>query len=231
MSFGHSADGAACPPEPSTQTPPPAHVYPPSYATKSKSSVFRIEPLPLAPAQNPQRRTAGSSATETSTIFRSPSSQSVVDETIVSGPSHRGVQPVTARRDVNPSAAGPSGHNTVSRRQAAKLKLPRYNRQNKTHGDWAGSEGPEPINAPPIFENENDIRIGDVYRHLIPDDCQLWLRVLGDDGPFWLSVPAGYEREDGRFLSLTQQKQEPSWITSSEWCNKCIRAAKRRARD
>ncbi len=245
---GDSADGvSACPAEPSIRTPASSHVYPPSYATKPKPkpNVLRIEPH-LA---DPQHIT-GDSATR---LTRSSSTRSVVDPPTISGTSSSDVDdpPPTAgpsRRNVDHPSAGPPSHDIVTRRPVAgKAKLvrhlsfrvmlpvavltriayqqPKYDRQDKTHGGWAGSEGRGPIAAPPIFQNENDIRLGDVYHHQVPDDFQLWLRVLGEEGPYWLSVPAGYIREsDGRYLSVTQQKLEPSWITSIEWCNKCIRA-------
>ncbi|TFK80424.1 hypothetical protein K466DRAFT_605348 [Polyporus arcularius HHB13444] len=233
-----SADQAiANPADPSTRPSKPSHVYPPNYATKSQSNlnVFRIEAAPGEIHQSSS--TVGDSATRTAPpvtrIIRSSSGLSDVDSPLI-GPSRLDVDPLASslpRLDVDPPPAGTSRQHVVARRPAGKAKTPRYNRQEKTYGDWAGSEGLEPIAAPPLFANESEICLGDVYRHSTPDDCQLWLRVLGENGPYWLPVPLGHEREDHRFLSVTQQKQEPSWITSYEWCLKCIRAVKRRPRE
>ncbi|CDO76816.1 hypothetical protein BN946_scf185033.g13 [Trametes cinnabarina] len=121
----------------------------------------------------------------------------------------------------NQSTAGPS---TREPKPTGKGKAPSvyYDRQEKTYGHWAGTEGPSTISTPPVFENEEDIGLGDVFRHLSADDCQLWLRVLGKEGPYWRPVSLGYKREDSRCLTITEKHQEPSWVVH-DWSVKRMR--------
>ncbi|CDO75812.1 hypothetical protein BN946_scf184951.g10 [Trametes cinnabarina] len=180
-------------------SPLPPHVYPPNYAAKSKARILHIEPV-----TNSDDGTI-KAVPLTTHVTRSLSSRSFGNlEDLIAGPSHHSEQRAAA------SGKG-------------KARAVYYDRQEKPHGYWAGSEGPTTIDAPPVFENEQDIKVGDVYRHLTPEDCQLWLRVLGDKGPCWRPVSLGYKREDGRCLTVTEKHQEPSWVVH-DWSLKRLRA-------
>ncbi|KAI0827480.1 hypothetical protein BC628DRAFT_1418573 [Trametes gibbosa] len=99
-----------------------------------------------------------------------------------------------------------------------------YTRQTKPHTAWFGSEGTAPITAPPPMGNQHDVRSGDLFCHKTPEVCQLWVWTSGT----WRPVNLGYQRPDGRCLSLTKKKKEPSWV-GSEWCAKRMSAIKNQA--
>lgn len=76
-----------------------------------------------------------------------------------------------------------------------------------------------------MLRNQHDVRIGDVFYHKTPTSVQLWLQKGGEDGHAWQAVLVGHRRLDGRYLSLTEKKLEPSWVCS-EWCSKRIAACR-----
>ncbi|KAI0696209.1 hypothetical protein C8T65DRAFT_743658 [Cerioporus squamosus] len=70
------------------------------------------------------------------------------------------------------------------------------------------------IPEPPHFVKEKCL-LGDVfYRRDTLDSrkSQLWIWVPDGRGPRWMPIYVGYRRSDGRLLSLTRKRKNPSWI-------------------
>ncbi|TFK92432.1 hypothetical protein K466DRAFT_595194 [Polyporus arcularius HHB13444] len=80
---------------------------------------------------------------------------------------------------------------------------------------WFQTKGASPIPQPPHFVEEKRY-LGDLFYHrhpVDPDRSQLWIW-LASPGlpPRWKPVDVGYRREDGRYLSKTPKRKDPSWI-------------------
>ncbi|TFK78754.1 hypothetical protein K466DRAFT_606689 [Polyporus arcularius HHB13444] len=79
---------------------------------------------------------------------------------------------------------------------------------------WFQTNGDRRISYPPHFVEERRF-VGDLFYHRRTDDqkkSQLWLWVESDVGHRWMSVKIGYRRADGKYLSYTETKKNPSWI-------------------
>ncbi|OJT15387.1 hypothetical protein TRAPUB_8054 [Trametes pubescens] len=100
---------------------------------------------------------------------------------------------------------------------------PYFKRLKKPHTFWYRSEGRSPLAAPPLFQNQHEVQHGDVFWHKAADRYQMWMWDNDEAGGSWRSVPIGQEREDGRFLSLTESRLEPSWVAAS-WFGKRVNA-------
>ncbi|KAI9059818.1 hypothetical protein FKP32DRAFT_1679510 [Trametes sanguinea] len=81
---------------------------------------------------------------------------------------------------------------------------------------WFKSESSSEISAPPDFSTSPLVRTGDVFLHCTPNNTyQLWVWECGPQkavGPRWVSVPLGHRRWDGRKLTVTSRRREPSWV-------------------
>ncbi|RPD57153.1 hypothetical protein L227DRAFT_614019 [Lentinus tigrinus ALCF2SS1-6] len=77
---------------------------------------------------------------------------------------------------------------------------------------WFQSKSEDTIGAPPDFSRVQNVRLGDVYIHKMPNRYQLWLWSLADGVHYWHPVREGYRRMDGRKLQVTKGMREPSWV-------------------
>ncbi|KAH9893359.1 hypothetical protein C8Q73DRAFT_529963 [Cubamyces lactineus] len=84
---------------------------------------------------------------------------------------------------------------------------------------WFETESSSRITHPPHFANSTSVQHGDVYCHRTPDHCQLWLWVSGggDRPTGWIPVAAGYRRQDGRRLVVTDSYRIPSWVSEATY--------------
>ncbi|KAI0742324.1 hypothetical protein C8Q80DRAFT_1273016 [Daedaleopsis nitida] len=83
-----------------------------------------------------------------------------------------------------------------------------------------------PLRQPPDLSSHPDLVFGDVYCNIVKGNVptvQLWhwTREAGSDG-VWQKVKEGYQREDGRQLSITPTRHQPSWV-SQEWYRKQLK--------
>ena len=88
-----------------------------------------------------------------------------------------------------------------------------------------------PLGQPPDLAAYNDLAIGDIYCNIVRGDIeavQLWIWTMGSDGTgYWKRAREGDVREDGRRLTITPKRQQPSWV-SPTWGVKQLRNAKAR---
>ncbi|KAJ8457605.1 hypothetical protein ONZ51_g11427 [Trametes cubensis] len=199
-----------------------------------RNSVLHI--TPIRPQQSVDRLKATSSPAR---ITRSASRSSIVTKASISNHndlptsgSQRSCAALPVQEDINTSPSEDEGSSTEVRDLGSQLhcllmtiKLPYLRRSLKPHTAWFGSEGMYKISYPPTLRNQHDVRVGDVFRHKTPNSIQLWLRETTEGGARWRAVRIGLRRSDGRYLSVTEKKYEPSWVCS-EWCNKRICALK-----
>ncbi|KAH9854809.1 hypothetical protein C2E23DRAFT_883373 [Lenzites betulinus] len=167
----------------------------------SRSPAFRIEPIRSTPSPSSSKKPI--TAASTTRITRS-----------ASKPSLSSITPV-------------SGVSVEAQAEAIQLKPLHYTRQTKPHTAWFASESDDPIACPPTMDNQYDVRVGDVFCHKTPEMSQLWLWV--SDGSGWSAVRIGHVRADGRCLSITDVKGEPSWV-GSDWFGKRLTAMKKKGR-
>ncbi|KAJ8456370.1 hypothetical protein ONZ51_g12168 [Trametes cubensis] len=104
-----------------------------------------------------------------------------------------------------------------------EVDLPFIKRETKPHTAFFSSSGPRLLSSPPVLRNQDDVKMGDVFCHKTADSIQLWLRSYEGGNCVWRKVDIGYERNDGRRLSITKKLQNPSWV-GTEWCGKRISA-------
>ncbi|KAI0808085.1 hypothetical protein C8Q74DRAFT_1363513 [Fomes fomentarius] len=85
----------------------------------------------------------------------------------------------------------------------------------KTH--WFETRGTSAIQHPPDFV-QDELTLGDLFYHwqiTHSKKSQLWFWI--DDqgtGPYWKPVNIGYQRKDGRRLTLSEKRKTPSWVRS-----------------
>ena len=78
---------------------------------------------------------------------------------------------------------------------------------------WFDTESSHPISVPPPLHPSCGLQQGDLFLHRTPIEQQLWLRVSDEEhGETWKPVGPGYEREDGRKLTITPKMKIPSWV-------------------
>ncbi|KAI0752996.1 hypothetical protein C8Q80DRAFT_1118245 [Daedaleopsis nitida] len=122
------------------------------------------------------------------------------------------------------------GANSTAEAESLLFRAPSYrgstpssvsSQMSKRGKGWVGSEGEDLLDAPPV---DPDVlpALGDIHRRKAcghePPFYQLWLRVAAMDGRHvWTPVMPGYEREDGRWLILTQKRKDPSWVLESHY--------------
>ncbi|KAI0355761.1 hypothetical protein OH77DRAFT_1424711 [Trametes cingulata] len=83
---------------------------------------------------------------------------------------------------------------------------------------WFKTESDQEIAEPPALLPSCGLQRGDLFWHRTPAGSQFWLRVLeeatGED--IWRAIDLGYERVDGRILTITPKKQALSWV-GGDW--------------
>ncbi|KAI0740500.1 hypothetical protein C8Q76DRAFT_790945 [Earliella scabrosa] len=90
----------------------------------------------------------------------------------------------------------------------------------------------EPIDHPPDLTSYPDLKVDDLYSNVVLDlpqiMVQLWIWTVGADGSgFWKKTREGDVREDGRRLTITPTRHQPSWV-SPGWGIKQLRNPKAR---
>ncbi|OJT15121.1 Spindle pole body-associated protein sad1 [Trametes pubescens] len=88
---------------------------------------------------------------------------------------------------------------------------------------WFETQSAVKILSPPLLQNQLHIRVGDVFCHKTPRSIQFWLSEVRQGAQAWRAVRMGQERADGRYLSVSEKKLEPSWVCQ-EWCQKRMAA-------
>ncbi|KAI0744911.1 hypothetical protein C8Q76DRAFT_789378 [Earliella scabrosa] len=88
-----------------------------------------------------------------------------------------------------------------------------------------------PLQAPPDLSSYPDLTVGDLYCNHARGDSptmQLWIWSVAADGSgYWKKAREGDVREDGRRLTITPKRQQPSWV-SADWGIKQLRNPKAR---
>ncbi len=82
---------------------------------------------------------------------------------------------------------------------------------------WFEIEGEQPIEAPPDISSQGDLQPGDLfyYRNIVNGKrSQIWIWIADEImmEHIWKPVKIGYQRTDGRRLTLTEKRKNPSWI-------------------
>ncbi|KAI0713508.1 hypothetical protein C8Q76DRAFT_693409 [Earliella scabrosa] len=88
-----------------------------------------------------------------------------------------------------------------------------------------------PLPEPPNLSSYPDLTVGDLYCNHVrgaAPSIQLWLWSVAVDGTgYWKKAREGDVREDGRRLTITPKRQQPSWV-SADWGIKQLRNPKGR---
>ncbi|RDX47413.1 hypothetical protein OH76DRAFT_1484767 [Lentinus brumalis] len=83
-----------------------------------------------------------------------------------------------------------------------------------------------PLRQPPTLTMYPDLTVGDVYCNHVKGEVkatQLWIWTMGSDGSaYWKRAREGDVREDGRRLTVTPKRKQPSWV-SKNWGVKQLR--------
>ena len=75
--------------------------------------------------------------------------------------------------------------------------------------------------APPSKLSEHpDLKDGDVYMHRTPRDSQLWMWEA--ERKAWTEIDEYYKRSDGRYITFTDKRRDPSWVSAS-WATRKMR--------
>ncbi|KAI0702556.1 hypothetical protein C8Q76DRAFT_789324 [Earliella scabrosa] len=90
----------------------------------------------------------------------------------------------------------------------------------------------EPILNPPDLTSYPDLKVGDLYSNVVLDlptvTVQLWTWSVSADGKgYWKKTREGAVRDDGRRLTITPTRHQPSWV-SPGWGIKQLRNPKAR---
>lgn len=95
----------------------------------------------------------------------------------------------------------------------------RYDKEGPSAGIetfWFESEGDRPIESPPDLTAQGDLHVGDLFYHrntIRPKCSQLWIWIEDTAMGFtWKPVKIGHRHSDGRRLTLTEKRKNPSWI-------------------
>ena len=93
------------------------------------------------------------------------------------------------------------------------------------HAWWFKTAGNNPIHAPPLLHPSCKLQVGDIFYHQNSVKPQFWIRDRdeGSEEGCWRSIDLGYEREDGRKLTLTEKYRDPSWV-GGDWGIKRVAA-------
>lgn len=84
---------------------------------------------------------------------------------------------------------------------------------------WYEDRSPQALQAPPPAYELPGAERGDIFFHNASAESKFWILRQRDDQLVWESIPLGYRRSDGRRLSLTKTRGEPSWICDA-WYKK-----------
>ncbi len=87
-----------------------------------------------------------------------------------------------------------------------------------------------PLLQPTNLTSHADLAIGDVYCNHVRGAAkpQLWIWTAGADGEgLWKRASEGDMREDGRRLTVTPKRKQPSWVLPG-WAVKQLRNGKGR---
>ncbi|KAF7798360.1 hypothetical protein EIP86_009581 [Pleurotus ostreatoroseus] len=90
-----------------------------------------------------------------------------------------------------------------------------YMRSASKSATWFEASSGKRMRHPPDLSSRSDLEIGDVFYNRLDDgNSQFWLWTYHANGTtIWKPIPLNYEREDGKRLTLTPTRQQPSWVT------------------
>lgn len=84
---------------------------------------------------------------------------------------------------------------------------------------WFEDRSITPPVAPPSARELPDAERGDLFFHNGPTEAKFWILHKSEDHLVWKNISLGYTRKDGRKLSITEGRGEPSWV-GDEWFDK-----------
>lgn len=94
---------------------------------------------------------------------------------------------------------------------------------------WFETESDEALSTPPDLSARTDIQAWDIFYHKYPGRFQLWVLVTDSSNSLrWKLVNLGYARTDGKRLTLTEQRKQPSWVSES-WYVKSLKKKERKS--
>lgn len=135
------------------------------------------------------------------------------------------LRPVTRSRSAAPGGSASAGGVVLGDGEIPPAES--YIRRSNKHASWFESSSRTAIAYPPDFSIRKDVELEDVFIHWANDAYQLWVWEEDREGnAVWKRVWLGYARpSDGRQLSVTPARKQPSWI-SEQWS---LKTAKKRA--
>ncbi|KAJ3554673.1 hypothetical protein NM688_g2987 [Phlebia brevispora] len=76
---------------------------------------------------------------------------------------------------------------------------------------WFQVSTKKALSSPPILSSAEP---GDIFLNRLPNDShRFWIWSAGEGNELvWKSVPLWYKREDGKYLSLSKSRRNPSWV-------------------
>lgn len=90
-------------------------------------------------------------------------------------------------------------------------------------------EGTNPVDSPPDFTPDEDVQLGDVFYYRYKGNSaksRLWIwrfdAVQGVRN--WKRVKIGQRREDGRRLTLSESRKNPSWVSKAWFARRGIQS-------
>ncbi|KAI0083221.1 hypothetical protein BDY19DRAFT_998747 [Irpex rosettiformis] len=135
---------------------------------------------------------------------------------------------MSAAPDREPSTIASTSNSTGANEDIVDIPpVDSYLRHSTKRAAWFESSSGTLIAHPPDFSSRGDVELEDVFIHKVKDTYQLWIWEKDSTGQVvWKRVWLGYPRpSDGRKLTVTPTRKEPSWV-SEQWASK---TAKRRA--
>ncbi|KAI0363918.1 hypothetical protein BV20DRAFT_1057658 [Pilatotrama ljubarskyi] len=136
-----------------------------------------------------------------------------------------------SRRSMSQGASAESrrGSSVMPGAAASELKLVRHRnpirgngKHDASHGRqytwWFKTESEQEIANPPALLPSCGLQCGDLFWNSTPEHSQFWLRVMDETTKeeTWQPIELGYERADGRILTITPKKQALSWV-GGDW--------------
>ncbi|EIW65133.1 uncharacterized protein TRAVEDRAFT_42517 [Trametes versicolor FP-101664 SS1] len=121
---------------------------------------------------------------------------------------------------------------TANRQGSPGLILIRHPNTRSVDGETYDSpffeiEGTNPVDSPPDFTPDEDVQLGDVFYYRYKGNSaksRLWIwcfdTVQGVRN--WKRVKIGQRREDGRRLTLSESRKNPSWVSKAWFARRGI---------
>ncbi|KAJ3530946.1 hypothetical protein NM688_g7644 [Phlebia brevispora] len=123
------------------------------------------------------------------------------------------------------SATTSSGSRRTGRSSTIENVSKQYVRKVR-YTSWFESASADILDHPPDLSDHPELTSGDIFCHCTATKTQLWIWVSGEaaHSSFWEPIDIGYEREDGRRLTLTDLRK-PSWVGRNWYAKREARSA------